>query len=325
MVQFTMLDGMSDAPMPQGSWLVVRGDAVVACGSAGLADAETGEPCSASTRFQLASVSKQFTAAAVLLLAERGAFDLADPLARWVAGPEAWRPITLHHLLAHTSGLGHWEEYPTLDLTAWLEPDDVLETFRSVPPLFAAGAGWRYSSPGYVLLAHVVERAAAVPYREFLDREVFAPLGMAGTFAGMPGGRDGGAGVARGHDGPRPVPSFELDSVGMGAGDVWSTTGDMRRWLAALRAGTFLSARSRELMLTERAATGRGGEAAGYGYGWFVGDLDGERAVFHFGDNAGFKAFDAWLPGSDRHVVILSNQHRVDASAVARLLRPGRL
>jgi CubicO group peptidase (beta-lactamase class C family) len=318
---------MSDSPVAQGSWLVVRGETVVARGSAGLADVETGEPCSARTRFQLASVSKQFTAATVLLLAERGALDLDDPLVRWVAGPEAWRPITLHHLLAHTSGLGHWEEYPSLDLTARLDPDDVLETFRSLPPLFAAGAGWRYSSPGYVLLAHVVQRAASVPYREFLDREVFAPLGMADTFAGEPGGQDGGAGgagVARGHDGPRPVPSFELDSVNMGAGDVWSTTGDMRRWLAALRAGTFLAARSRELMLTERAATGRAGETRGYGYGWFVGDLDGEPAVSHAGDNDGFKAFDAWLPGSDRLVVVLSNQHRVDTSGRARLLRLGR-
>lgn len=100
----------------------------------------------------------------------------------------------------------------------------------------------------------------------FLTREVFAPLGMDRTFAGAPHRRDE---VARGYAGDTPVPSFELDSVGMGAGDVWSTTSDMRGWNDGLHAGRLLGAESLRRMFTEQASTGTGPPSRGYGYGWF--------------------------------------------------------
>jgi CubicO group peptidase (beta-lactamase class C family) len=155
-------------------------------------------------------VSKQFTAAAVLLLAQRGALSLDDQIGRWIGGcPLSWSEITLHHLLTRTSGLGHWDDYPMIDLAVRVQPAELLETFHLVPPLFTAGGGWHYSSPGYVLLARVVERVADEPYRDALAGKIFAPLGMADTFAGSPADRQD---VARGHgrDG-WPVPSWDLD------------------------------------------------------------------------------------------------------------------
>lgn len=113
------------------------------------------------SRFQLASVSKQFTAAALLLLVEEGTLLLEDPISRWIDGcPEQWRDISLHHLLSHTSGLGHWDDYPMIDLGQRVQPSELLKTFHSVPLQFPPGAGWRYSSPGYVLLAQIVQRSA---------------------------------------------------------------------------------------------------------------------------------------------------------------------
>ncbi len=168
-----------------------------------------------------------------------------------------------------------------------------------------------------MLLAHVVQRAAGEPYSDVLARQVFAPLGMDRTFAGAPGDRDN---VARGYAGQRQVRSFELDSVGMGAGDVWSTAGDMRAWNDRLHAGQLLSQESVRLMFTEHAPTGMGPESRAYGYGWFAGSVAGEEWFHHSGDNAGFKAFNAWLPESGRRVVVLSNQDDIDAAIVEYLI-----
>jgi CubicO group peptidase (beta-lactamase class C family) len=293
------------------SVLAMAGDKVIA--------ESTAPGCEPGTRFQLASVSKQFTAAAVLVLAERGAVALDDPIGTWVGGcPPSWTDITVHHLLAHTSGLGHWHDYPMIDLTAEVEPEALLRTFGEVPPLSPAGDRWYYSSPGYVLLAHVAQRAADLPYAEALEKLIFGPLGLERTFAGSPGER-GDVAVGLGTDG-RPVPSFALDVVGTGAGDVWSTTRDVVAWIDGLRAGRLLGERYRTLMLTEHAATEGRPLGSGYGYGWFVGEYAGEPWFQHSGDNAGFRSFDAWLPRSDRRLAILSNSETVGMDSFERML-----
>jgi CubicO group peptidase (beta-lactamase class C family) len=309
----------------QGSVLVLRGDEVRYEASNGPADTATGIANAPDTRFQIASISKQMTAAAVLLLAEQGALTLTDPVSRWIGGcPDSWTPITLHQLLTHSSGLGHWPEHPMIDLTAPMDPDDLIATFQQVPLCSAPGAGWHYSSPGYVLLAHVVQRAADESYREFLADRIFAPLGMTASFAGSPpsaggsgDGSDGfagagtaggpGGGIARGHAGDRHIPSYELDVVGMGAGDVWSTVGDLRAWVEGLRAG-LLTGGSLRQQWTPYVSTGFGSLEESYGYGWFLGPAGGRHWRSHSGHNDGFKAFLCWAPETDDLVIILSNQ-----------------
>ncbi|MEU4479501.1 serine hydrolase domain-containing protein [Micromonospora sp. NPDC023966] len=306
---------MSTLSLDRGVLLVARGDDLQVERVAGRADA--GSPCTPSTRFQIASISKQMAAAAVLLLAERGALRLDDPIGRWLPDPPAaWSGITPHHLLTHTSGLGHWEDYPMIDLAAPAEPDKLLAVFAGLPPLFAPGTRWHYSSPGYVLLARAVERASGRPYAAFLAEEVFAPLGMTGSFAGAAAGRDD---VATGHEGGRPVPSWDLDTVSMGAGDVWCTGADLLTWLDVPRRGRLLRPAAVAAMTAPHAPTGRPGES--YGYGWFVGTLAGERAVHHSGDNGGYKAFAGWFPDSDRRLVLLTNQAEVDVTLVEAVLR----
>lgn len=158
---------MTGRPEFRGNALLVRGESVLYEVSQGYADIESGTRCTARTRFQIASVSKQFTAAAVMLLIERGAVALDDEVGRWIPGcPPSWRGITVHHLLTHTSGLGHWRDFPGLDLTARLPPDEVLKAFQQSAPHFPVGSAWHYSSPAYVLLAHLVERAGSEPYRD---------------------------------------------------------------------------------------------------------------------------------------------------------------
>ena len=292
---------------------MVRAEILVRQGEDVIVDGAT------ETRYQLASVSKQFTAAAALLLVEDGVVALDDPVGRWIDGcPEEWRDITLHHLLTHTSGLGHWDDYPMIDLAQRVEPGELIRTFHYVPLQYPPGEGWSYSSPAYVLLAHVVERAADTPYRAFLADRIFDHLGLTRTFAGAPGVRPN---LARGHDAEgQPLPTWELDVVGMGAADVWSTAKDVLAWLDALQDGRLLSDPYRTLMLTERARTGKGPDQSGYRYGVFVGEINGRQWWHHSGHNAGFKKFAANIPELGRRIVVLSNTEATDPSAVEPLL-----
>jgi CubicO group peptidase (beta-lactamase class C family) len=310
-------------PQIQGSVLVARDSTIVYEASGGLADVAAGVPCAVDTRFQIASVSKQFTAAAVLLLVEEGSVDLDQTIDRWIGGsPPSWRDITVHQLLTHTSGLGHWFDYPNLDLTSWVPPDDALAAFQKADPLFAPGTGWHYSSPGYVLLARIVEQTGDEPYRDFLARRVFQPVGLHDTYVGASDGRPR---TALGYDGSSSVPSFELNSLGMGAGDVSATTHDLLRWDQALAAGTFLSDRSRQLMFTPHAPVSAERPGDTYGYGWELGTVGGRPARYHSGGNSGFRAYNLWFPDEAGYVIVLSNQDEVDSREVATNLADGLL
>ncbi len=275
----------------------------------GMADRMHRRPNTPETVFQIASISKQFAAAAILLLQERGALSTQDRIQTWVPGcPAEWETITVHHLLTHTAGIGHWEDFPALSLFEPNTWETLVRIFRDHPLKFPPGVGWAYSSPAYVLLAHIVEQVAGVPYARFLHDQIFHPLGMASTGAGNQAPRQGQQ--AQGYVDATPVPSFELDTVGIGAGDIWSTTRDMARWDAALAAPGVLSADSLQAMFAPHAAVpddiaGRAG--IHYGYGWFMGEVEGRRMRFHDGGNAGFRSINIQLQDHDAVVILLSN------------------
>ncbi|MGH3166126.1 MAG: serine hydrolase domain-containing protein, partial [Trebonia sp.] len=265
-----------------------------------------------------ASVTKQFTAAGVLLLAERGVLAVSDPVARWIdGGPPAWDEITLHHLITHSAGMAHWQHMPDLDLARPLPAGQKLRAFAAAPLLSPPGERFSYSSPGFVLLAHVIERAARQPYGDFLAQEIFGPLGMTGTFDGSPRGRPD---VAVGHENREPVPSFDLDTLGLGTGSIWSTVGDLARWDRALAVGDILSAASRQAMFTPHVPVAEDDgliRTEAYGYGWFIATAAGRRLFYHPGDNHGFRSVNAWFPDDEVRAVVLSNEHATDIEPVA--------
>jgi len=146
-----------------------------------------GHICTPDTWFQICSVSKQFTATAILLMADRGRVALDDRVTRWFSDlPEEWRAITIRHLLTHTSGLGHWPDCPDLDPHQAVLPGRQMEHFQQMPLLNRPGTRWRYSSPGYVLLGWIVQEASGQPYAAFLADHIFAPLGLQSTSTGDP-------------------------------------------------------------------------------------------------------------------------------------------
>jgi CubicO group peptidase (beta-lactamase class C family) len=286
--------------------------------AAGVADVSSGRACTPDTRFQLCSVSKQFTAAAVLLLADSGRVTLDDPLPRWFGGcPQEWRQITVHHLLTHTAGLGHWRDCTGLDPCQRLARDQQMDLFKQMPMLSRPGERWSYSSPGYVLLGWIVQEASDQPYADFLADHIFGPLGLRSTSAGdWPSTPD----VAHGYHAGQPVRSFDLAVTNIGTGNVWSTPDDLVRWDSALAAGELLTAQRRQQMLTPHAPIS--GETYGpltvdgYGYGWFVGTAAGRPAYFHPGDNPGYLAFNGWLPDDDIQIAVLINDETTDRDRV---------
>jgi CubicO group peptidase (beta-lactamase class C family) len=292
-----------------------RGGVTVAEQTGGMADRELGLRCTLETRFQIASVSKHFAAAAVLLLASQSELSLEDPATRWFGHcPPGWEAITVRHLLTHTSGLAHLGDLPDLDLYRPIGPAQELAIFQRSPLLFAPGSRYRYSSPGYTLLAWIVEKTGGQPYASFLADRIFVPLGMTSASAGDP---PGGPGMARGYHGCEPVPSFDLATVGLGAGDIWCTAADLLRWDEAISHGELLPAGLQREMLTPHALTGtaanrEGWSFTGYGYGWQIGTLAGRPAYFHTGDNSGYLAVNAWLPDEQITLTVLTNDQTTD-------------
>jgi CubicO group peptidase (beta-lactamase class C family) len=304
----------------RGAVQLQRGAEDLLAAAAGTTGAVPDADCTLSTRFQIASVSKQFTAAAILLLADRGQLSVDDAVHRWLDGcPASWNSMTIGHLLSHTAGLVHWPDLPGLDLTRPIAADEELRFFADAPLLGPPGQRFSYSSPGYVLLAWIVERAADQSYAAFLDREIFEPLAMVASFAGN---GDGEPGLAAGHRAGTQVASFELDTVGMGAGDVWSTVGDLARWDRAVASGRILSESSRRAMLSVQAPIDAPDElirTEGYGYGCYIGqDSGGRRVIYHTGDNAGFVAVNVWFPDDDVRLVVVSNEETTDLMGIIR-------
>lgn len=304
-----------------GVVMIARGDRTLYAGAFGAAN-RAGDPVTLDTGFALASVSKTFTALAVLQLAEDGRIDLDDPLTRYLPDDRAvsLEGITLRHLLTHGSGLGNF------DLARIRPLRTVAEMARLPidPPAFEPGSAYRYSNTGYVLLGAVVERVTGQDFYAYLDEHVFAPAGMTRTggfdLAGEPEGIATGFGRMR-PDGTRP---HDLDGRvrrGSPAADLVSTGPDLVRYGRALLDGTLLGEPWRtEAMSPQRPVPSRPVVATSYGYGLFVQERDGVVSVGHGGGAAGASTSFTVVPEGDLVVVVLSNYELV-GDVVARSLK----
>jgi CubicO group peptidase (beta-lactamase class C family) len=249
-----------------GQVLAEKDGRVVLHKAYGLADRAAGTPATLETRFGIASMSKQFAGAAILRLEEEGRLSTSDPISKYVDGvPEDKRAITIHQVLTHTAGLpgGFADNFsaPTREAA--------IERILSKPLVGPVGGPWRYASEAYALVAAVVDRAAGMPYEEYLRARFFEPAGMARTgFA-----NDGAARGPVSHayvgwtDNGSPA-AWPKDYGWRASGDVVSTAGDLYRWEQALRAGRILGAASVARLFAPHAVLPEGGA---YGYGAFVG------------------------------------------------------
>ncbi len=318
------IDAMMDdyrGQAPGAALLVVReGEAVVRRGY-GLADVDAGVAVTPASNFRLASVSKQFTATSILLLARDGRLSLDDPLRRWLPSlPPATAGISLHHVLCHTSGLIDYEDVMPGPDGRQLRDADVLRILEGQDRLhFAPGGGYRYSNSGYALLALVVERASGRDYPAFLRERIFEPLRMRDTLAFV----DGGPAVphrARGHslrDGGWVRTDQDSTSAVLGDGGIYSSIDDLAKWDAALHDDRLLRADARALAFTAHTATDET-DVDGYGYGWRIHHGAQGRLLWHSGETIGFRNVLLRWPERRLTVIVLSNRDAPGPYALAR-------
>lgn len=288
-----------------GVVLVARKGKILLHRAYGFADAERRIPNEVTTRFRIGSVSKQFTAAGVMRLHELGKLRLTDSITKYIDGaPEAWRGITIEHLLNHTSGL--------VDYTALSEASGdylkrhhphraVLDLVRDKPLRSKPGEVFAYNNTGYYLLGLVVERCAGVKLTEYLSQQIFRPLALNRTDQNLTArpSRDRALGYTV-NDG-RFARASEADMRNLFAiGGISSTVDDLNRWQKALRTGKVLRPASVEQIFTP----GKGG----YGYGWIIDKLGSERRYYHDGGLTPFSASLQILPDSDLTVIAISNR-----------------
>jgi len=204
----------------------------------GLGDEEWNAENTVHTKFRIASLSEQFTAACILLLQERGRLNVHDPISRYLSGlPPAWQPITIHQLLTHTSGIPNYTSSPEIakiDRTG-ATPQQMIELVADKPLDFTPGANWSYSNSGYILLGMIVEKISGQSYADFLKTNILEPLGMRDS--GYDRAKDILKERASGYeiiDGHIANADFIDMSVPFSAGGIYSTVEDMYRWNEAL-------------------------------------------------------------------------------------------
>jgi CubicO group peptidase (beta-lactamase class C family) len=301
-----------------GSFLVAQRGEVLLHGGYGLADRENGTPMTGETVFDILSITKQFTAAAILKLEEQGRLHTSDPIDRFFDDvPSDKQGITLHHLLTHSSGLIRdggfdYEVMPR---------DALVRLVLDAEPAWAPGTRYRYSNAGYSLLGAIIEIASGQPYEQYLHEHLFRPAGMLKTGYRIPTWppADLAVGYREGRRWGTPLdqrwapdgPWWNLRANG----GILSTLGDLYLWHQALESDLVLSAASRAKLFEPHIPEGPG-SASHYGYGWSISETPrGTRLVSHDGGNPYF--FATFLRYVDEDVVILLATNQLDHQVIS--------
>ncbi|BAV96113.1 serine hydrolase domain-containing protein [Lysobacter enzymogenes] len=308
--------------VPGASVLVLRDGRPLLRRGYGLAVLEDGIKATPQTNYRLASVSKQFTAAAVLLLAQDGKLGLDDPIRRWLPSlPKACDAITLRQILSHQSGLIDYEDVMPASFDAdahQMHDSDVLAVLEGQDrTYFAPGSGYRYSNSGYSLLALVVAKASGRGFAEFLRERIFLPLGMRDTVA-YERGVSNVAHRAYGYsyeNGRWQRTDQSPTSATLGDGGIYSSIDDLAKWDAALYDQRLLSDASRALAFAAHTPTDA--PDVGYGYGWRI---TGET-LWHSGESMGFRNVIVRWPQRRLTVVVLSNRNDPEPYRMALKIR----
>lgn len=301
-----------------GTVLLAKNGKALVTKSYGFANIEWQIPNSAQTKFRIGSITKQFTSMMMMQLREQGKLKLEDSVCAFVAScPEPWKPVTIHHLLTHTSGI------PTYTaIAAWRATNMVPKTteqmvaiFRDLPLQWVPGEKYAYNNSGYFLLGVVIEKVTGKKYEQALQEMILAPLGLQDTGYDWPGTIL--AQRAAGYEG-RGVNNRNASALDMqqpyAAGALYSTVADLLKWEQALYAEVLLPEAAKQIMWTPFTNN--------YGYGWSVLEPSpatfGHKRLAHSGGINGFSSMLIRVPGDNVTAIVLSNNSTVNAGQVAR-------
>jgi CubicO group peptidase (beta-lactamase class C family) len=297
-------------PGQPGAAIIVRknGQTVIRKGY-GLADLELQVPVEPDMVFRLGSITKQFTAVSILILAQEGRLGLQDEITKFLPDyPTQGRKITIEHLLTHTSGIQSYT-----DMAEWLplwrkdfSVKELVDLFKDKPMQFEPGESWAYNNSGYVLLGAIIEKVSGKTYEAFVDGHIFKPLGMKSSFYG-----------STERVIPRRVPGYQMGKGGFvnapylsmtqpyAAGSLLSNVDDLAVWSDAVFSGKLVKKEWLDKAFTPYKL--KNGESSGYGYGWFPADFGGHRSIEHGGGINGFTSYEMTFPEDKIFLAILTN------------------
>jgi len=263
-----------------GAVLVARNGEVLFNKGYGLANRDKNLPNTPQTKYRLGSITKQFTAMAILMLQAQNKLNVQDPICRYIPEcPETWQDITIHHLLTHTSGIPDFTKFPDYETTR-ATPASPLQTiahFKDKPIDFQPGEKWSYSNSGYILLGYIIEQASGQSYETFLHQNIFEPVQMKNT------GYDHNDGsLATGYTGSYDhweKADYMDMTIPYAAGGLYSTVEDLYRWDQILYTEQLIPRGLLNLMFTSYAKIP--GADLSYGYGWFVGKMNNHQVISH--------------------------------------------
>lgn len=300
--------------VPGVACLVWKDGQIIKTFCGGQANLEWNAPVGPDTVFEIGSISKQFAAASILLLAERGKLSVDDNISKYLTNtPPAWANIKIRHLLSHTSGIHSYDDMDGFELRQHLTQAQFISQLARHPMDFQPGEKWMYCNAGYNLLGYIVENVSGEDYLTFLKEHIFMPLGMTNSAF-----RDSvnviphrAAGYAYDH-GKYDNRDYDITDL-FSAGTIVSTVSDLAKWDEALLNGGLLAESSEKLWWTPaRLNNGRlvpvsPDGSRTYGFGWFLETLDGHKNFGHGGVTSGFSASNQLYPDYHLFIVILSN------------------
>ncbi len=302
----TYLSKLAKAKLFSGSVLIARNGTVLVRQGYGEADRQKHLVNTAQTKFRIASLTKQFTAMAILILQAQGKLNVHDRICTYLSNcPTSWQTITIHQLLIHTSGIPDFASFPNFQTTQGLpsSPTQTIARFKNKPLDFQPGKKFSYSSSGYILLGAIIERTSGATYEAFLRDNIFAPLQMVNS------GYDHNNGdLAVGYRDQTSVPADFIDmTISYATGGLYSTVEDLYRWDQALYTDKLISKNLRDMMFTPFMLTS---DRSGlhYGYGWGIGKEDNHLLVSHEGVINGFHSVIARYPNDKTVIIILGNR-----------------
>ncbi len=308
-----LLNEMAKQNRFSGSILIARDGKVLISKGYGMANYETDVPNTPQTKFRLGSITKQFTALAILMLQERGKLNVQDAVCKYVPDcPAAWQPVTIHHLLTHTSGIWNFTSSPDYRKT-WTLPSPVADTlarFRDKPLEFTPGERFNYSNSGYVLLGHLIEKISGQTYEAFLRENIFEPLKMTNTGYDNPATllKHRASGYSTRTGALTNAPYLDM-SIPHAAGALYSTVEDLYLWDQALDTEKLVKQKTLDAMFTPVKNN--------YGYGFSIEKRFGLNTISHGGGINGFTTFMVRYPNEKTTIIVLGNLEGVSTGQVA--------
>lgn len=304
----------------EGSVLVAQGEDILFSEGYGLASREHQIPNSIDTVFRIASLSKSFTAVAILQLQEKGLLSIHDTIDKYLPDYPLGDKISIHHLLTHSSGIPSITEFPNISEIQRQPstPHQAIAHFKNLPLSFAPGTDCKYSDSGYIVLGEIIEIITSQNYEDYLNVNILLPLNMNATYLEK---QDSviprlASGYKREIDGSYFKPAYIDMSLPHAAGSIVSTVGDLHKFNLALKDNFLISQESCESLFSIQAASAA--NQISYGYGFFVGPQNEgmekclPSIVGHFGEIEGFRAASFLYLDEDLIIILLSNNETIN-------------